>query len=137
MGYVTLTDGTLPRITERDEANTTNTQRTPPALSDSYVHPVSCGYDANGDIWLIARGDTSQDLKKCQYNRGAGTWGSWSTIYTGSVESYYGGNVSLRTGPLQAGGVMLAIFQETATDVVYTTPVTIDPSGGGFGMPIR
>lgn len=104
MTHVTSATSTVARCKERDEADTTTTNRDPTALSDGIVFYLSCGYGPNQDIYLTAQGETSSDFKRIIYNRGSGTWGSWSVIHADTVS---GGRSALMTGIKQVLGAVI------------------------------
>jgi|GEM_PF-1902928 len=73
------------KVRERDSGDTTTTARTPTALSDGVIAGMSVTYDGDGDIHLWAVGTTSDDVKRIEYDRSAGTWGSWVTVATATA----------------------------------------------------
>lgn len=69
------------KVRERDAIDTTTTTRTPTALTDGAVEAISVTYDGDADVHLWAVGTTSDDVKRVEYDRSAGTWdGSWTTV---------------------------------------------------------
>ena len=115
-------DDVTPKCWERDEAHTTTTARDPTvALSDGPIGARSIGYDGAGNIHYAVVAETSRDVKRAVFSRAAGTWGGWTTIFTGTAGNG-GSEMSTvrRKAPSAAGGVMPVIFQDTTP-----TPDTI------------
>jgi hypothetical protein len=113
---VAYAEGSAVYIAERDAADTTTTLRTPTALSDGTVTNLGVTFDSEGDIHLWASGTTSDDLKRIEFDRSAGTWGSWATAHTGTVAA---SSLSLKRG--HSDSLVDAVFLDgTSTyDVVY------------------
>jgi hypothetical protein len=100
--FVSLNDAsdTVVRVDERDEADTTTTNRDPTALADGIVRAASIAYAAKGvnaDIWVVARGATSFDTKKIRFDRGAGTWGSWTIVEADTSVAVFGNHWLMRS----------------------------------------
>lgn len=112
---------------------------TVPAINDGNVYTWNVAYDLQGNVHLLAVGSTSQDLKRCVYNRAAGTWGSWTTFYTGSLGSRA---AHMPRGEAAATIGIPVLFKDTTPtpDVIYTD-VILPPAppplvAQGWGLPI-
>ena len=126
-------DDVTPKCWERDEAHTTTTARDPTtALSDGPIGPRSIGYDGAGNIHYAVVAQTSRDVKRAVFSRAAGTWGGWTTIFTGTAGNG-GGEMSTvrRKASAAAGGVMPVIFQDTipAPDTILVDLLSTTHSG--------
>jgi hypothetical protein len=118
---IAYAEGDAVFIAERDASDTTTTLRTPTALSDGTITNVSVSYDANQDIHLWAVGTTSDDLKRCVYDRSTDTWGYWQIVFTGTV-----GVDSLTLARGYHGDLIDAVFLDGASSPYNVTAVSVD-----------
>ena len=111
--HVRSASNTVVRVDERDEADTTTTNRDPTALSDGALMDCRLGYGIGGDIWLFAQGFTSFDYKKIRFNRGAGTWaGSWTVVEAdNNVLDNYQMSMMCGISPTEASPVLGCLYK--------------------------
>lgn len=82
MAFIDNDSDTTVKWFERDAADTATTSRTPSALSDGAITSLSMAITPVGDARLFAVGTTSDDVKLVEYDRSAGTFGSFATLAT-------------------------------------------------------
>jgi hypothetical protein len=83
IAYTRVTSGvrqSTPLIIERDEANTATTTRFPTDPAGGAIQEGAFNLDSAGNISLYVAGATTNALKRNIFNRGAGTWGGWTTV---------------------------------------------------------
>jgi hypothetical protein len=90
--------GSVIRVYERDEADTTTTARDPTALADGNVLHCMIGVGRTGDVWLVAQGDSSLDFKKIRFNRGSVTWAAAWTLLDADSQAAAGIDASVSVG---------------------------------------
>jgi hypothetical protein len=71
---------TLPRIMERDEANTTTTTHNPSDPGDGAIEELAFNTDSAGNISYYVVGATSGRIRRNVYNRAAGSWSGWTLV---------------------------------------------------------
>lgn len=87
VGYVLSTSATQPRVAERDEADTTTINRTPPNPAIGSIEGLDVTYDGAGNIHVWITQGTS--IKRIKYDRNLDQWdGAWTTVATGTTGSY-------------------------------------------------
>lgn len=137
MAFIDNDSDTTVKWYERDAADTTTTSRTPTALSDGAITALSLSFDGESDARLYAVGTTSDDVKRCTYDRSAGTFGSWDTIEATtavagsvSVQAGYQGdglNVVWSSG---SGSPYTVTFERDTFNTAPSAPTWLTPSTG-------
>jgi hypothetical protein len=79
-------DTTSITIYERNQANTSTTIRTTPSHPTGVITNLGISYDnVNRNIRVYAVGTSTSVLYFVDYNRNAGTWGTWATVTATAV----------------------------------------------------
>ena len=112
MTAVKSASNTVIRVWERDEADTTTTARDPTALADGALQSVSIGLGKNGDVWLVARGGTSLDVKRIRFTRATVTWdAAWVLVEADNATSEF--DICIGRGMKESLGCVYRLLSAT------------------------
>lgn len=127
---VRFTGGSTVTMHERNKSNTLTTTRTTPAHTAGVVRQATIGYNStNGNPRIFAVGTSNNDLYYIDYDRGAGTWSSWTLFSATDITGANVNNFSVRAGSFGTSKIDV-LTAHTGVDIVHTamslpfTPLT-------------
>jgi hypothetical protein len=87
------------RVYQRNQANTATTYLDTPTHTTGVIRQIALSYDSvTRNIRVYAIGTSTTVLYFVDYNRGAGTWGSWATVTATAVLGTAGVEFSVKRG---------------------------------------
>jgi hypothetical protein len=87
------------RVFQRNQANTSTTYVDSPTHTTGVIRQIALSYDSvTRNIRVYAVGTSTTVLYFVDYNRGAGTWGSWATVTATAVLGTGGVEFSVKRG---------------------------------------
>jgi hypothetical protein len=99
MGAVSSVDTSRVNIYERNSANTSTTLRQTPQHPNGAIRSYCHTYDnSSGNIRVYAVGTSNATLYHIEYNRTAGTWGSWTQLSANAILGTTPNQFSVRRG---------------------------------------
>jgi hypothetical protein len=115
---------TLPRIIERDEANTTTTTHNPSNPGDGAIEELAFNTDSAGNIsYYVVGGGTNRVLRSV-YNRGSGSWSGWTPV---------SGPTATSLGALKA---LSGIAPPAFDPIIYFTDAVYFRNFGAVGLDV-